>query len=121
MKHLQEQYFSEFEVIDGLNQHPMGWDFDTWLAEKADAENHNGSRGEQDFDDTVNPVDMMVLKNGMTVNDRALIEEARRISCYEHWDIHKLIDRADTDAARELLEGIRSFKYHMEEFHSGLL
>lgn len=28
---LGEKYASEFEVIDGLNQHPQGWNFYDWL------------------------------------------------------------------------------------------
>ena len=28
---LTKSYFNEFEVIDGLNQHPEGLTFDDWL------------------------------------------------------------------------------------------
>jgi hypothetical protein len=31
---LREQYYSEWEVIDGLNQHPEGINFYEWLYKK---------------------------------------------------------------------------------------
>jgi hypothetical protein len=31
---LSDKYFSEFEVIDGANQHPKGINFYTWLADR---------------------------------------------------------------------------------------
>jgi hypothetical protein len=31
---LQEKYFAEFETINGLNQHPKGYNFYDWLASK---------------------------------------------------------------------------------------
>ena len=29
--YMTEKYFSEFEVIDGLNQHPSGLTFEQWI------------------------------------------------------------------------------------------
>lgn len=34
----QNQYFSEFEVIDGINQHPDGLTFSEWMAHKPNAQ-----------------------------------------------------------------------------------
>lgn len=31
---LQQEYFNEFEVIDGINQHPEGMNFYDWLYKK---------------------------------------------------------------------------------------
>lgn len=37
---LQAEYFREFEVIDGLNQHPKGYNFYKWLLIKGLIEEH---------------------------------------------------------------------------------
>lgn len=28
---LNEKYFNEFQIIDGINQHPLGFNFFQWL------------------------------------------------------------------------------------------
>ncbi len=43
---LREQYFSEFEVIDNLSQHPDGFNFYEWINNKEIIdENDNGDDG----------------------------------------------------------------------------
>lgn len=57
----------------------------------------------------------------MTVGDYALIMEAEKMH-YTDWDlVDKMIDKAESDEAKEKLRGIRNYLYHREEFACGNL
>lgn len=57
----------------------------------------------------------------MTENDKKLIVKAESMH-YRDWDlIDKLAEQAETQECKDRLLKIASFKYHKEEYHSGLL
>lgn len=57
----------------------------------------------------------------MTENDKKLIVKAESMH-YRDWDlIDKLAEQAETQECKDRLLKIASFKYHQEEYHSGLL
>lgn len=57
----------------------------------------------------------------MTENDKKLIAKAEGIH-YKNWDlIDELAEQAETQECKDRLLKIASFKYHKEEYHSGLL
>ena len=57
----------------------------------------------------------------MTENDKKLIAKAEGIH-YKNWDlIDELAEQAETQECKDRLHKIASFKYHKEEYHSGLL
>ena len=57
----------------------------------------------------------------MTDKDKTLIDEAQELSCWDCGKIDALIEQADTDAARLVLEKIERRKYHMQEYKAGIL
>ena len=57
----------------------------------------------------------------MTENDKRLIKKAESMP-YRDWDlVDKLAELAETPDGKKRLHEIASFKYHKEEFYSGLL
>ncbi len=56
-----------------------------------------------------------------SVNDQALIYQAWKCSYLDYYKIGKMMDQADTEETRELLDKRHSYLYHMEEYHSGNL
>jgi len=57
----------------------------------------------------------------MNQNDQKLISKANQCSYLDYQDIGSMIEQAESKEARDILERRRSFLYHMEEYHSGLL
>jgi len=57
----------------------------------------------------------------MTENDERLIEQARAVSVYDWPSISALIEKADTQEARERLVAIERMKHHLEEAKSGMI
>lgn len=56
----------------------------------------------------------------MNEKDKALIDKAWGISCYNWSEIDNLIEQAESPEAKERLRVIRNHKYHLEEYKSGL-
>lgn len=56
----------------------------------------------------------------MSEKDKALIEKAWKISCFEWNEIDSLIEQAESPEAKEELKVIRNHKYHLEEYKCGL-
>lgn len=56
----------------------------------------------------------------MSEKDRALIDQAREISCFNWFEIDNLIEQAESPEAKERLRVIRNNKYHLEEYKCGL-
>lgn len=57
----------------------------------------------------------------MSEKDKQLIAQARATN-YTDWHcIDHLIEQAESPEAKEKLTDIRNYKYHMEEYKSGLL
>ena len=56
----------------------------------------------------------------MNEKDKALIDKAWGISCYNWTEIDNLIEQAESTEAKERLRVIRNHKYHLEEYKSGL-
>ena len=57
----------------------------------------------------------------MTDNDKELIKKAHEIDCIRWWEVDELIEKADTEEAKNKLKFIRSFKYHQEEAFAGTI
>lgn len=57
----------------------------------------------------------------MTDKDKKLIDEAEHISCYKWPDVLDLIEKADTAAARLVLNQIAKQKHHMDEAKAGMI
>lgn len=56
----------------------------------------------------------------MNEKDKALIDKAWSISCYNWSEIDSLIEQAERPEAKERLMVIRNHKYHLEEYKCGL-
>jgi len=57
----------------------------------------------------------------MTRKDEELIERAWHTH-YQDWgDIFELREQAETEEAKERLHSIACSKYHMDEYHSGII
>lgn len=56
----------------------------------------------------------------MSNNDMQLINQAWDINPMRWYDIDALIDKAESAEAKEELRSIRNYKYHIEEYKSGL-
>jgi len=57
----------------------------------------------------------------ITEKDKELIAQAEHLD-YTKWEIaYKLADKAETKKAHDILCGIASRLYHIEEFHAGLI
>lgn len=56
----------------------------------------------------------------MSEKDRALIDQAREISCFNWFEIDNLIEQAESPEAKERLRVIQNHKYHLEEYKCGL-
>ena len=52
----------------------------------------------------------------MSEKDKALIDRAWKISCFNWSEIDNLIEQAESPEAKERLRVIRNYKYHLEEF-----
>lgn len=48
---LRELYFSEFEIIDRLSQHPRGWNFYQWLYEHKLISKENYQQFQQEIEE----------------------------------------------------------------------
>ena len=57
----------------------------------------------------------------MTDNDKELIKKAHEIDYIRWWEVDELIEKADTEEAKNKLKFIRSFKYHQEEAIAGTI
>lgn len=55
------------------------------------------------------------------MNDEQLINQAESIPYFRWYEIQSLIDMAEKEETKRILEGIERRKYHTEEFHSGML
>lgn len=56
----------------------------------------------------------------MSEKDKALIDRAWKISCFDWGEIDNLIEQAESPEAKERLRVIRNCKYHEEEYKCGL-
>lgn len=56
----------------------------------------------------------------MNEKDKALIDKAWGISCYDWSEIDNLIEQAESPEAKERLRVIQNNKYHLEEYKCGL-
>ena len=52
----------------------------------------------------------------MSEKDKALIDRACKISCFNWSEIDNLIEQAESPEAKERLRVIRNHKYHLEEY-----
>lgn len=57
----------------------------------------------------------------MSEHDMKLIDKAWKVHYTEWYKITGLIERAESNEAKERLQCIQSFKYHTEEHRTGLL
>ncbi len=57
----------------------------------------------------------------MTDKDKKLIDEAEHISCYNWPNVLDLVEKADTAAARLVLNQIAKQKHHMDEAKAGMI
>lgn len=57
----------------------------------------------------------------MTNKDWELIEKAKNLHYSEYQKINALIDKADSDNAKEWMQSIRNINYHKEEFTCDLI
>lgn len=57
----------------------------------------------------------------MTDKDKNLIDEAQQISCHSWPNVLDLVEKADTAAARLVLNRIAKQKYHMDEAKAGMI
>lgn len=56
----------------------------------------------------------------MSEKDKALIEKAWKISCFNWVEIDNFIEQSESPEAKEELKVIRNYKYHLEEYKCGL-
>ena len=56
----------------------------------------------------------------MSEKDKALIDRAWKISCFNWSEIDNLIEQAESPEAKERLRVIQNHKYHLEEYKCGL-
>lgn len=56
----------------------------------------------------------------MSEKDKALIDRAWKISCFNWFEIDNLIEQAESPEAKERLRVIQNHKYHLEEYKCGL-
>lgn len=57
----------------------------------------------------------------MSDHDKKLIEEAWALHYVDWYYIDDMIERAESQEAKDRLKSIRSNKYHTEEYHAGCL
>lgn len=56
----------------------------------------------------------------MSDKDKALIDRAWKISCFNWGEIDNLIEQAESPEAKERLRVIQNHKYHLEEYKCDL-
>lgn len=57
----------------------------------------------------------------MTVKDKNLIEEAKKLSCVDWYKVDLMADRADGKDTAQYLHDLSTRLYHKEEYSIGLL
>ena len=55
------------------------------------------------------------------MSDEQLINKATSVSSFDWQEILQLIDLAEKEETKRILESIMKHKYHLEEYKSGLL
>ena len=60
-------------------------------------------------------------ESGMTDKDKELISEAEKMNCIYWARIEAMSEQADTPEAAKELRQLANRKYHIEEYHSGLI
>lgn len=57
----------------------------------------------------------------MNHNDQQLIDQANECSYLDYQNIRSMIDKAESQEAKDILERRQSYLYHLEEYNAGNL